>query len=288
MAPDEVPVVQQLGFAHSAGRSSAVDLVLLSELRARPLDHSIFDPRRLRFHALHFVLSGSGRHWTDFDAVDLQAGDVLHIRPGQVQSFDAKSGHDALLLFFTPAVLQEIVGVDARAWHFDKVLRPTPEDFEVLVSLLRLQAKLDAIAVELDPVRVGPSVLNSVLSGIASIVSRRLVDVEPGALRQADLLERFDELLDIHHGERRTAEWYAERLGASTRTLARACQARSGCSPKERIDRRVVLEARRLLAVTGATVDEIATELGFTEPTNFVKFFRRIMGITPDAFRRKA
>ncbi|MEL7362149.1 MAG: helix-turn-helix domain-containing protein, partial [Bacteroidota bacterium] len=48
---------------------------------------------------------------------------------------------------------------------------------------------------------------------------------------------------------------------------------------------RVGLEARRLLATTSDTVEAIGFRLGFSEATNFVKFFKRVVGITPEAFR---
>lgn len=52
------------------------------------------------------------------------------------------------------------------------------------------------------------------------------------------------------------------------------------------IDRRVALEAKRLLVHTDASSVAIGEQLGFTEPTNFLKFFRSRVGKTPEAFRR--
>ena len=41
------------------------------------------------------------------------------------------------------------------------------------------------------------------------------------------------------------------------------------------------LEARRLLVHTGRPVAAVAAELGFNEPTNFLKFVVRMSGGTP-------
>ncbi|AOW14451.1 hypothetical protein LPB72_02990 [Hydrogenophaga crassostreae] len=60
-----------------------------------------------------------------------------------------------------------------------------------------------------------------------------------------------------------------------------------GFTAKQVIDRRIVLEARRLLAHSQMPVAHIGHQLGFTEPTNFVKFFRRLGGETPQQFRLK-
>lgn len=49
---------------------------------------------------------------------------------------------------------------------------------------------------------------------------------------------------------------------------------------------RINLEAKRLLVHTSLPVGTIAEQLGFDEPTNFGKFFKREAGCTPAAFRR--
>lgn len=54
------------------------------------------------------------------------------------------------------------------------------------------------------------------------------------------------------------------------------------------IDSRVALEARRLLGHTDLPIGAIARRLGFSEVTNFGKFFTRRVNMTPGAFRREA
>jgi AraC family transcriptional regulator, transcriptional activator of pobA len=60
-----------------------------------------------------------------------------------------------------------------------------------------------------------------------------------------------------------------------------------GKSPKEIIDNRILLEAKRLLAHTNENVKEIAYTLGFEEPTNFIKYFKKHSTFTPTEFREK-
>jgi transcriptional regulator GlxA family with amidase domain len=49
----------------------------------------------------------------------------------------------------------------------------------------------------------------------------------------------------------------------------------------------VVLEARRLLAHTDDSVAAIGESLGFSESTNFGKFFEARTGERPGAFRKR-
>jgi len=80
---------------------------------------------------------------------------------------------------------------------------------------------------------------------------------------------------------------YVGRLGYSHSTLSRACTASTGLTAKRLIARPTVLEAKRLLVHGEATTAEIAHRLGFSEPTNFVKVFRRLVGAAPAAFRTR-
>lgn len=78
---------------------------------------------------------------------------------------------------------------------------------------------------------------------------------------------------------------YAAALGYSPRTLTRMSLAATGRTAKQVIDDRVVLEAKRLLAHTDRPVAAIGVDLGFSEATNFVKFFIAREGSSPTTFR---
>ncbi|MFE3830428.1 helix-turn-helix domain-containing protein [Streptomyces sp. NPDC059092] len=80
---------------------------------------------------------------------------------------------------------------------------------------------------------------------------------------------------------------YARALGYSPRTLTRAAVAAAGVGAKEFIDRRVVLEGKRLLAHGDEPVAGIGARLGFLDTSNFVKYFVQRTGTTPTTFRSR-
>lgn len=47
----------------------------------------------------------------------------------------------------------------------------------------------------------------------------------------------------------------------------------------------MVLEIKRALATSNASVQEITYTFGFDEPTNFVKYFKKHTGYSPAQFR---
>ncbi|MGY4906207.1 helix-turn-helix domain-containing protein [Streptomyces sp. 900116325] len=67
--------------------------------------------------------------------------------------------------------------------------------------------------------------------------------------------------------------------------MTRATLAATGRTDKQHVDDRVLLEAKRLLQHTGLTTTEVTVRLGFTDASDFTKFFRLRTGMTPGTFR---
>jgi AraC-like DNA-binding protein len=106
------------------------------------------------------------------------------------------------------------------------------------------------------------------------------------ATRDAEIYALFQKELEATYAKRLSVLDYARRLGFSESTLSRASVATVGRTAKAEVDGRVVLEAKRLLVHSQYTAVQIAHQLGFTEPTNFLKFFKRGAGCTPMEFRQ--
>ncbi|MEV6152952.1 AraC family transcriptional regulator [Nonomuraea sp. NPDC052129] len=103
----------------------------------------------------------------------------------------------------------------------------------------------------------------------------------------AETFQRFRAAVEIDFTRARDVGHYARVLGYSPRTLTRAALAAAGVGAKEFIDRRVVLEAKRLLAHGDQSVAGIGARLGFLDTSNFVKYFVQRTDSTPAAFRSR-
>lgn len=279
--------VQEIRFAHPEGSSVHVQTVRVSELRERRMSHSIYEPMRLDFHVLQLVIEGRGRHSVDFERLALRRGDLLHIRPGQVHAFDAGSTHDALMVVFLPEALPHAFPLELTRPHRTAAIRPAAEDFSLLVDLAQLLEDLPERGERIRAQELGPALLGALVSATEHLVNVEHALGEAGSPGSDRLVRSFETLLEERHVTQRGVAWYAARLGVSTRTLARACDAALGTKPKRHIDARLVLEAKRRLIFSSASVEDLSLELGFSEPTNFVKFFRRLAAQTPQEFRRR-
>ncbi|MOA66752.1 DNA-binding transcriptional regulator AraC [compost metagenome] len=52
------------------------------------------------------------------------------------------------------------------------------------------------------------------------------------------------------------------------------------------VHQRLLLEARRNLIYTRMSIGQLSDSLGFTDPTYFARWFKRLSGQTPNAYRR--
>ena len=81
--------------------------------------------------------------------------------------------------------------------------------------------------------------------------------------------------------------FYADQLNVSSRYLAQVTRRISGKTPKAIIDEYIVKEIERELSTTTHTVQEIANTFGFSSQAHLTKFFKKMKGLTPSAFRQK-
>ncbi|WP_319486697.1 helix-turn-helix transcriptional regulator [uncultured Cohaesibacter sp.] len=91
-------------------------------------------------------------------------------------------------------------------------------------------------------------------------------------------------LQDNPHDNRSLAE-LARLHGATERTLIRRCHRDLGIPFTEWKQRMRVLKAMPMLEA-GETVQSIAVHLGYGSPSSFITMFRRMIGKTPDDYRK--
>ncbi len=79
----------------------------------------------------------------------------------------------------------------------------------------------------------------------------------------------------------------AELLGLSAEHFCRAFKASTGLPPHAWLVARRVERARELLETTGLSVEEIAAQVGYAEPSHLARMFRRAHGVSPTQYRRE-
>ena len=81
-------------------------------------------------------------------------------------------------------------------------------------------------------------------------------------------------------------EALAHRIGLSSVHLNTLCRELAGQTALQIIHQRLMLEAKRNLIYTNISISQLSDNLGFSDPTYFSRFFKRLGGQTPNAFRQ--
>ncbi|WP_329213744.1 AraC family transcriptional regulator [Streptomyces sp. NBC_01485] len=247
-------------------------------------------PHRLEFHQIMLVKAGAGTYAADSTRFDCRPGTLVWTRPNQVIQFYPGAGMCADIIMFSEVFPLQM---GAHMGMLDDVLRPSHWQLED-TELSALQRVLSLLLEEFERPDQGlgeellKHLLAVVLLHIDQMCRLRHTDAMAVSGESGELFLRFRRELDRSFHTTRLVEDYAAALNCSTRALARACRAVAGTSAKDVVDARVALEARRLLAHSDLPISAIARQLGFSEVTNFGKFFARRVHMTPGAFRREA
>ncbi|WEJ58201.1 helix-turn-helix domain-containing protein [Devosia sp. FJ2-5-3] len=98
----------------------------------------------------------------------------------------------------------------------------------------------------------------------------------------------FRALVDQRFRETRRIGDYAELLGISQTHLNRVCREVLGASALEVVERRLALEARRMLAFSSLSIKQIGAELGYEDPAYFSRVLTRVLGAPPGEIRKGA
>ncbi|MDR1115264.1 MAG: helix-turn-helix domain-containing protein [Tannerella sp.] len=96
----------------------------------------------------------------------------------------------------------------------------------------------------------------------------------------------FLSLLDKHIVEERSVTFYAEKLCITSRYLRKVVErATPGESPKELIDKRLVLEIKVMLQNPDLSIQEIADKLHFPDQSYLSRYFKLHTGTSPSMYR---
>jgi PAS domain S-box-containing protein len=103
----------------------------------------------------------------------------------------------------------------------------------------------------------------------------------------ADAFAKVITHLHDHFGQHLSTQELAQMAGLSVSHFERRFKVAFGSSPRQYLVRVRVEHAAKLLLETDKTVSEIAHECGFYDHAHFSRSFRRLMKLSPTAYRKR-
>ena len=130
--------------------------------------------------------------------------------------------------------------------------------------------------------------LDKPLAGTDPLVNRNMLRLCEKQLAESYYGESLEaqvrQVVTRRHFHSVPIEEASVELGLSERSLRRQLS-QSGTSYKKVVDNLRESRARELLAVPGLPVTTIAYDLGFSDPSNFARTFKRWAGLSPQEYR---
>ncbi len=268
------------------------DILLLEELT-----HFVsptFNPwkhHRVEFYVLVLVTEGKGKHAIDFQEFNIRPGSVMTIRKDQFHQYFPQDTKGFNLLFTEDFVVSHLDEASSRQvselfneLFFHQHTRLEPSLLNELVA--HIHEMQHEFAEPRDAYSSG--IIRNLLQVVISKLHRaRIADVQVEIdHRYMQQFLNFQELVQLHCTRSRAVQFYADHLNVTPKTLYNITQRIIRKSPKTFIDEELLLQIKRLLINSDLRAKEIAFQSGFDDPGNFFKFFKRLTGGTPDAFRK--
>ncbi len=253
-------------------------------------------PHRLGFYEIALVTGGDGVLELDGADLSVAPGRALLTEPGETRRWRLAPGSAeplaGLLVFFEAEFFNAFFG-DARfvenlplvaAAAPQRSLAPARRAFDELVDVAgHMRDELHAVRDDSShALRAEGYRLLVALQRLGSGLAPARADASRALAR------RFAALVEERHALADGVADYARRLHVTPRHLNDCVQQACGRTASETIHARRMLQARRLLLHTDASVGAIAESLGFGDVSYFVRFFKRHAGATPLEFRRRS
>lgn len=241
---------------------------------------------------LTLVLSGTARAMYDMREIAHQKNDLTIILPGHIMHpLDCSDDFTYALLFISPKMLDDlqfnIFSHDIEKFNYAPICSLTDEQAAHLLNIVEhLKTIADHTDKELPHRR---QVLLAQLAVGYEFLNYYRRDQDCGWIvnRHADIFNRFCELVVKHYRESREVQFYADILNFTPKYLSKAVRtATNGITPGEWIEQYITTQAKRLIdARATQTLQETAYMLGFSEPTSFYRYFKRVTGMTAKQYR---
>ena len=225
--------------------------------------------------------------------LEISAPAMLWLPPPARGSFQIMAGGEGFAASITVDFVQRMAGDPALAAQLrpllDRVVLAGPDMLAPHLDML--PAAFAALVAEARGVLPGAAAMAGLHLATLLLLLWRCTDLPRESGRRgagATTAQRFRQLVELHYREGLRIDAFAARLGVTRAHLHDACLRATGRTPLALLHGRLLAEARARLEQTDLSVEQVGYGIGFRDPGYFNRFFKRLTGQSPGAWRRSA
>ncbi len=259
--------------------------------RSRVHDWVIQPHAHRDLHQLLYVLEGGGEMRAETWRECFRAAAILVVPAGTVHGFSFARDTQGFVVTLAETLLADLARQEAAF----RTLFSQPAcascdggngqitEFTTALSGLRRELVWNAPASAVAAV----ARLTTVLVDTVRALHRPATPASAAGSARAALVARLREKIESNLRRGLAMTDYARMLSVTPARLRAACLEIAGKPPTRILEERLLLEAKRNLTYTNMTIAQNAYDLGFADPAYFSRFFSRLAGESPAAFRKR-
>lgn len=270
------------------GSELLLDIGRVETLKNYVLDSTL---HQLSFYEIIFIQEGSGTFVLDENKISIQPQTVIFTSPGQIRCWDIEQEVKGYTLFFEKDFLHLFFSDELFLYRFQYFHQYShPAEMQICeASFGKCLELLHEIEREFEQIQNDSNhLIRSLLYQLLIILNRYyagVYNVQRDTYIHSDFY-RFRSLLEQRFLEDQTVEAYTKLLNVSSGFLNKICRQFSGLSAQQMIHHKLISEIKRQLH-QNKSAKEICYEFGFSDPSNFNRFFKKFTNTTPQQYRRK-
>lgn len=261
----------------------------LSEIRIDCLNDrmvpNVLLPHKHAFFQIIILEKGNGSHVIDFNKHQIKGNQLYILKPGQVHQCVLEKELKGYVIEFKRESLDVNVPISSSLINqlmiAENVFELSNNEVKNLLTICQEMHRDFKEAQDFYDISL-QGYLTGLLVQIVRIVGKGTQQFLPQSLS-----EKFIDLVNTHYKKEHAVEFYARKLGVTSKTLIAHLNRTHRKAPRLMIQERFILEAKRLLSYSDLTVAEIGYEVGFDDPNYFSRFFRKCENMTPLEFQKK-
>lgn len=250
--------------------------------------HSL-KPHSHSFYQIIWFLNDGGCHYVDFESYEIRKNTIFFIAKNQIHYFENIQDYKGILIHFNDFFLyqnEEDIDLFIKYNVFNSLKSPSVNIGDSLAGELNNFIKIFNSELREENSFGNNSILaNTLKSFLIRIEREKRLSSKKTNVRSKLQFAKFTKLLEHQYKSNKKVSEYADQLNISAKTLNNIAKTATGKTVSQIIKDRVVIEVKRQLMYSNKFVNEIGFELGFNDPSYFIKFFKKIESITPSQFR---
>lgn len=284
---------KKINFENKNTDGSQFDLVNFEDvLKRKPSDHSQFDFHKISFYVILLFTQHDGTYNLNFKDYTFKKGTLFTLRKDNIHKFYKSKAKGILLVFTENFIVNYSNQLEvSKAFLLFNEMLSSPKiqlnepDFNAIMLLINL--------IKEEYFTTNDEHSSTIVRNLVQIIITKLFRIKSKDntifhnSKYLSLFLNFQELVEKHCFKNKRVSFFAKEMSITTKTLNNVTQSIIHQSAKAFINDMVIIQSKRLIINSQDSLTQIAYQVGFDEPTNFFKYFRKYTGISPSQFRTK-